>query len=310
MKLFLLLFMLFGIHYDDPDAVFEFMTPNNADTLYIDGYTFIELRHKYNPQLNPAFMIIVMKDSSIVLKVADDDNVCIYNFNPDTSQSAKPVYAKDIDHDGVKEMIYCCTSMGTGHYHDVLIYTLEDNPVLKDITTGAEGDELIDLDGDSIPEFVIYKEYNLPFDNIYDRGTFKYYPHTEDMQKWDGQHYRPANLIFKKYRLEYCFGGYKDTKGNPLLENDTLCINRILDLGCSLAVSNKGAAEISNDSSLSSQSLNYPPPAFTELIIYLYDNGYIAEGDSLINTCWKADTSDIRNYLNLFQYYRDSSHIK
>jgi hypothetical protein len=313
MKLFLLLFMLLGGHYDDPDEVFEYVTPNNADTLYIDGYSFIELRHRYKPQVNPAFMVIAMKDTTILYKVADEAKVWLYNFNPDTSHLAKPIYAKDIDGDGIKEMIYHCSSWGTGQFHDILIYTLEDNPRLKDTISNAGSNWLIDLDGDSIPEYIFeYDLYSGFFDKTYQHGTFGWFLFAKSVKKWDGHHYRDADKKFEKYIQQYCFNTYtyKDSNGSPLYENDTLYMNRVFDLGRVLVHSENGIPKVNGDSLFLSHFYEYPPPAFTKLIIYLYMFGYIAEADSLIKTCWKPDTNDIRNYLNLFQGYRDSSHIK
>lgn len=124
----------------------------------------------------------------------------LYDFNSGDKKAKTKQYMKDINRDGINDIIIIgYTGLGKCCYQ-VSIHSLK--PVVEEIgrfdMQAVDKFQLKDLDGDSIPEFIFrdsdFGKWNTP--------TYEDSPMPLLIWKYDGKSYRVANYKFSKYLLK------------------------------------------------------------------------------------------------------------
>ncbi len=147
---------------------------------------------------NKAQQLIFYLDGAPTMYTASK-NLELYDFNGG-EKASKPDYARDINGDGLEEIIIQGHTGLGGCCNHIAFHTLG-KAAIQDLGTFdlQEFDEfeLKDIDNDSIPELIFqdphYLKWNAPFSES---------PRPTVIYKWDNGKYRGANFKFSDYLLK------------------------------------------------------------------------------------------------------------
>jgi len=185
-------FFLLSNCYENPEELLISFDIAGADTVQMGNFNG-EICYRYYGDYRIDFILNIFKGDEPVFKTGDYQ-IELYNFSAD---SARPVYTKDMDGDGIDEFILHCNGGGQQCCNEVRVFGLYDEPILKDsVYNWSPRLKLKDIDNDGIPEINCSENHF--------RG-WKAHPAESPVLsliwKWDGEKYRLANFKFGEYLL-------------------------------------------------------------------------------------------------------------
>lgn len=152
-----------------------------------------EISYRYDGDHQIDFILRIFEDEQEVLATADYE-IGLYNFSND---SLLTEYTMDLDGDGTREFILHCNGGGQQCCNDIIVYGLEERPILIDsVYCETPLAELEDLDGDDIPEIFCGDDWFKGW-----KAHPSISPGLRLVWKWDGSKYRLANFDFADFLL-------------------------------------------------------------------------------------------------------------
>lgn len=270
--LYLTLISIMLGYYDNPDEAFKYYETAYVDTIRLDKFQGISYYRILFTGDTIRFDFDIVKDTVKLFRLADF-SIAPYDFQKGKIyglNSKEQNYLKDFDGDGSDEIIICCISGGNHCCENMMVYSLQNPPILRSQvhTDYVSEGKLQDLDGDSIPEYIWtdtwFDEWKT-FDTAWKNGESKWLP--ELIWKWDGAQYRIANYQFTEFYNENTRLYFKP---NELLKHSEE--SRIV------GYDSTAVAPI------------FPPPTLTSIMLNFYYAGQTAKADSIFNSFWPQNT--------------------
>jgi hypothetical protein len=276
-----------------PEDVLKDFETAGIDTFAIGNYQAYMNYRLYDNQYKARFFLRIVKDTTTIFECGDFD-LSFYNFCPDSSDTSKFCYLRNIDSDPAPEMIIRCYTGGNHCCENLLIVSLDDIPVIKDSpgTNGVAFGDLKDFDGDSIPEYSWsdhswdwWRTFRTAFQYQYPR---RYFPPL--IWKWDGYKFRIANFQFPDSLLN---------------AYDQYIVNEQMKLGNWVIPDSAKVGYSSNDT-----LPLFPPHELINVILAHYYAGDSVGADSILDAFWPNDIpgkaafySDFKTYLSKTPYW-------
>jgi hypothetical protein len=273
-----------------PEQAFKYFDTAGIDTFAIGNYKVYMNYRLYDNQYKARWLLRIVKDTTTIFECADFD-LSFYNFCPDSSDTSKFCYLRNIDSDPAPEMIVRCVSGGNHCCESLLVVTLQDIPIVKDNTGtdwNAYGD-LKDLDGDSIPEYTWSDpswDWWKTFRTAFQSGQPRYYPPL--IWKWDGHKYQIANFQFRNTLLNM-YDGY-------IINTQNMLENWIIPDSAKVGYNFNDTLPV------------FPPPELTNIILAHYYAGDSVGADSIFNAFWPGNIPGKTAFYSDFKKYLISSH--
>jgi hypothetical protein len=284
--IYLTLFSILISCYDNPDEAFKDFNTAYVDTIRLDEFQGISYYSILFTGDTIRFDFDIVNDTVKLLQLADF-SIAPYDFQKGKIyglNNGSQNYLKDFDGDGFNEIIICCISGGNHCCEDMMVYSLQNPPILRSQvhTDYVSEGRLKDLDEDSIPEYIWtdtwfdgWKTFNTAWKN----GESQWLP--ELIWKWDVSQYRIANYQFLEFYNEN-IRQYFNPSELPKYSEESR----------TRGYDSTAAAPI------------FPPPILTSIMLNYYYAGQMAKADSIFNDFWPTNTPgksvfyrDFENYL-------------